>query len=70
VGRRAREAQDEAPLSEPDAFRFTTIAHAGLDVLGPVSVGTVDALLASVPAGAGVHARHLRGSAARVRALA
>jgi cyclopropane fatty-acyl-phospholipid synthase-like methyltransferase len=48
VGRRAPAAEGEEALSA-DPFRFTTIAHAGRDVLGPVSVGSWDGLLAQLP---------------------
>ena len=46
MGRGTR--REEAPLSTPDPFRFTTIAHAGRDVLGPVSAATLDTMLGQV----------------------
>ncbi len=46
MGRRASGPAAEEALSAPNPFRFTTLAHAGRDVLGPVSVAVVDALLA------------------------
>ena len=44
MGRGAGGPLDEEALSEPDPFRFTTIAHAGRDLLGPVQDGSLDAL--------------------------
>ena len=35
----------EEALSTTDPFRFTTIAHQGRDLLGPVSADTVDAMI-------------------------
>jgi len=35
----------------PDPFRFTTLAHAGRDLLGPLSALDIDAMLARVPEG-------------------
>ncbi len=49
MGRRASGPTPEEALSAPDPYRFTTLAHAGRDVLGPVSVAVVDALLARLP---------------------
>lgn len=38
-------ARGEEALSEGDPFRFTTIAHRGRDLLGPVSAETLDAMI-------------------------
>jgi hypothetical protein len=46
VGRRAREARGEAALTPGGAYRFTAIAHAGRDLLDPVTAAAVDAMLA------------------------
>jgi len=43
VGRGA--GRGEATLTAPDPFRFTTIAHEGRDLLGPVSIASLDTLL-------------------------
>jgi SAM-dependent methyltransferase len=43
VGRGA--ARGEEALSTADPFRFTTIAHQGRDLLGPVSAASLEALL-------------------------
>lgn len=48
MGRRAREARSGAALTAPDPFRFTTLAHAGRDLLGPVAIASLDALLARI----------------------
>jgi SAM-dependent methyltransferase len=46
VGRGA--ARGEEALSAGDPFRFTTIAHQGRDLLGPVSAETLDAMIGSL----------------------
>lgn len=50
MGRRAREARGQAALTPGGAYRFTAIAHAGRDLLGPVTAAAVDAMLARVAA--------------------
>jgi len=50
VGRRAPEARDETPLTAGDPYRFTTLAHAGRDLLGPVAAASLEAMLARVDA--------------------
>lgn len=44
--RAPRSGERPALTTSPDRFRFTTLAHAGRDVLGPVRVASVDAMLA------------------------
>lgn len=36
-------------MSAPDPYHFTTIAHAGMDILGPLSFSSVDAILDRLP---------------------
>jgi len=43
VGRGA--GRREEALTAPDPYRFTTIAHQGRDLLGPVSIANLDVLL-------------------------
>jgi len=49
VERRAVRAPAEEALIASDPWRFTTIAHAGRDVLGPVSLASVDWVLDHLP---------------------
>lgn len=49
MGRRTRRQVGEETLSPSDPWRFTTTAHAGRDVLGPVSVAAVDSVLERLP---------------------
>lgn len=48
--REVRSGVGEEALSAVDPYRFTTIAHAGRDLLGPVSIESVDAMIARLPA--------------------
>jgi cyclopropane fatty-acyl-phospholipid synthase-like methyltransferase len=45
MGRGTPRPPDEEALSGPDPYRFTTIAHAGRELLGPVHAASLDALL-------------------------
>jgi len=50
VGRGARPAPGaRQALSAPDPFAFTTLAHEGRALLGPVDAASVEALLAQLP---------------------
>lgn len=44
MGRGAVRPLGEETLSEPDPYKFTTIAHGGRDLLGPVNGESMDAL--------------------------